>query len=124
MVYWIKKIAGSIAFIAFVAVFFLGLQNGNPLDTDMGTFLFATLKAFGAAALFWIIGFVIADIALKGVVEDIPREKIDILEGGVVHHVLQAKKKTGANIVEEIGAPIEIKDTARSNVEATRPKTD
>ena len=118
MVVWIKKLANAAALLAFFAVFFLGLNPENPFETT--TLVLALLKGGLAAGLFWLLGIVIADIALKGIVEDIPREKIDVLEGGLVQHVYKVKKDQP---VEEQGPPIRVRENAKDTEVAKHVKT-
>ncbi len=87
MKYWIKKISKLIS----MAVFFLVLFNGIPLDDPFNlNLIYPTLiKAFIGATIFWVAGFIISDIVLKGIVEDIPNEELDLLDGGIIQRMKQ-----------------------------------
>ncbi len=113
---WIKRLANVMAFGAFVLVFILGLRGGNPFD-DTPRLVFALVKGAVAAGLFWVIGIVIADIAIKGIVEDIPQDAIDPIDGGMIQHVYTAQKSVA---VGEPEAAQTVKASARQNVAAAR----
>jgi hypothetical protein len=85
MIYWIKRIARIIAFLSFFVIFFSGIDPGDPFNTTSA--LLAFLKAFCGGALFWLTGFIISDIILKGAVEDIPHEAVEPLEGGLIQRI-------------------------------------
>ncbi|MBD3315538.1 MAG: hypothetical protein GF344_07100 [Chitinivibrionales bacterium] len=89
MVYWIKRLANILAVSAFFVIFFAGINPVNPFD--MLAALAVMLRGVLGASLFWFGGFVIGDIILKGVVEDIPDETIDVLEGGMLQRVRESK---------------------------------
>ena len=91
MIYWIKKLSYIAAGIAFCLVFAFGLNRDNPFDT--ASLLLAIVKGGFAAALFWFLGFIICDTALKGIVEDIPSDYIDPLEGGLAQHIMDVHSK-------------------------------
>lgn len=87
MVYWIRRISKLLAFAVFFLIFFNGISYEDPFNS---TFLMpAFVKAIIGAALFWVAGFIVSDIILKGIIEDIPKEDLDILEGGIIQRMKQ-----------------------------------
>lgn len=91
MINWIKKITTLIAFSIFFIVFFCGIDLHDPFNEH--TLLMALLKGGSGAVIFWFATFIIRDIILKGVVEDIPESELDELEGGLIQRILNAKKE-------------------------------
>jgi cytochrome b subunit of formate dehydrogenase len=97
MVYWIRRLAHILAVTAFFVVFFAGIDPVEPFHAVRASMAF--VRAALAASLFWFGGFVIGDIVVKGVVEDIPEEAIDELEGGMLQRVREAKAAREAAMV-------------------------
>lgn len=91
MVHWIKKSAFIAGTLAFFIIFTLSIDIGDPFNARIA--LFAFIKAIAAASLIWLCAYVLADIVLKGVIEDIDSEKIDVLEDGLLQHVREEKEK-------------------------------
>ncbi len=89
MIYWIKKISRIIAFITFFIIFFCGINLDDPFNINNAVSAF--VKAFCGAVLLWITAFVICDIILKGALEDIPREEIEVLDGGIIQRIHKTK---------------------------------
>jgi len=96
MAYWIKKFARIVGIISFFTIFFATLDMSNPLN--IYTMTLAFIKGIAAAVLFWFAGFVIGDIVFKGVVEDVPKEEIDELEGGILQRVRQTRQESDRKI--------------------------
>ena len=91
MIYWIKKISKLMALSVFLLVLFSGINYRDPFN---GYYLFpAVIKAFLAGISFWFVGFIIFDIIFKGILEDIPADNIDILDGGIVQRIKQRSAK-------------------------------
>lgn len=105
MIYWIKKISRITAFITFFIIFFCGIDTNDPFNIYNATTAF--IKAFFGAVLLWLTAFVICDIILKGAVEDVPKEDVEVLDGGIIQrlHETQSENKVidGAekNVTEE-----------------------
>jgi hypothetical protein len=98
MIIWIKRCARILALSSFFIVFFLGIDPSDPFDK---TALFiAFLKGCLASLLFWTVGFVLADIVIKGLVADVPTGKNDTIEGGV----LQRLHEVQAGLTPETGS--------------------
>lgn len=90
MRFWINRIARLLAFFVFFIVLFNGISYEDPFDM---VFLMPSLiKAIIGAALFWVAGTIISDIVLKGIVEDIPNEDLDLLDGGIIQRMKQYGK--------------------------------
>jgi heme exporter protein D len=81
--------AGILSWLAFFTIFFLRLDYDNIFDPAIGAL--ALLFAGGVAALLWLAAYILGDILVKGVVEDIDEEKIDVLEDGLLQRVREAK---------------------------------
>ena len=91
MIFWIKKISRIVAYSAFFLLFFCGIDLNDPFNTQRA--LIAFLKALGGSALLWVTTFVIFDIVLKGAVEDIPKENIEVLDGGIIQRIHEEKSE-------------------------------
>jgi hypothetical protein len=91
MAYWIKKFARIIGFVCFFAVFLVTLDWSRPLELD--SLMIALLKGIIAMALCWFVGLIIADMVFKGIVDDVPVEAIDDLEGGLLQRVRQTREQ-------------------------------
>ena len=93
MIYWIKKISRIVAFITFFIIFFCGIDPNDPFNIYNATSAF--IKAFFGAVLLWLTAFVICDIILKGAVEDVPKEDVEVLDGGIIQrlHETQSENK-------------------------------
>jgi hypothetical protein len=91
MIYWIRKIARLVAAGGFFIIFFCGIDTADPFNSTALTVSF--LKAFCGAVIVWFTGFVISDIILKGAVEDLSLDNLEVLDGGLVQRVHQTKKK-------------------------------
>ena len=92
MIYSIKKLAGIIATFSFVIIFLCGIDTGDPFNVN--AVLIALLKALCGSTLFWFAGIVICDIIIKGIVEDIPLENLDEIEGGMVQRIYNKKQES------------------------------
>jgi hypothetical protein len=90
MLYWIKRIAFLMGTIAFFIILFVGLDPDDPFAA--GSVLAAFSRALLGGAMFWFVGIIIADIVLKGIVEDIEQEHIPEYEGGLLQRVGDAHK--------------------------------
>jgi hypothetical protein len=91
MIYSIRKLAGIIAIFSFVIIFLSGIDTANPFNMNIA--LIALLKALLGSILFWFAGIVICDIIIKGIVEDIPIENLDEIEGGMVQRIYTTKQE-------------------------------
>jgi hypothetical protein len=89
MKYWIKRFAAIIAWCTFLIIFLCGIDPEDPLN-EYAIFT-ALIKAFIGASLCWFTAFITGDILLKGVVEDIPQEGIDQLDGGIIQRIYDSK---------------------------------
>jgi hypothetical protein len=91
MIYWIKKISRIIAFITFFIIFFCGIDPNDPFNIYNATSAF--IKAFFGAILLWLTAFVICDIILKGAVEDVPKDEIEVLDGGIIQRLHETQNE-------------------------------
>ena len=91
MLIWIRRFARIAGCFAFFAVFFAGIDPGDPLNVDIA--FMALAKGFAAAALFWIAGYIAGDIVFKGVVEAVDPVLDDPLEGGMVQWLREEKER-------------------------------
>ena len=91
MIYWIKKISRLIALITFFIIFFCGIDINDPFNIYNATSAF--IKAFFGAVLLWLTAFVICDIILKGAVEDVPKEEIEVLDGGIIQRLHETQNQ-------------------------------
>jgi hypothetical protein len=106
MIIWIKRIANCLAVLAFFGVFLYTVDPLHILDVEM--LGLSALNGALAAALFWFTGFIIADIALKGIIEDVHgnNENGEILEGGLVQRLEDEKGKVEYDAAQrQIGDP-------------------
>jgi hypothetical protein len=85
MMYWIKRIARILGMLSFFTVFFLGIDPADPFDATTAGIAFA--KGCAGAFLFWFLGFIIADIVIKGLVTDVPTHDNDKIEGGLLQRL-------------------------------------
>ena len=91
MIYWIRRIARLVALGGFLIIFFSGINVENIFDAS--TALIALLKALCGGILLWFCGFVISDILLKGAVEDIPQDTLEVLDGGLIQRLHESKNQ-------------------------------
>ncbi|MBD3345482.1 MAG: hypothetical protein GF401_10510 [Chitinivibrionales bacterium] len=92
MIYWIKKISKTVSAGSFFIIFFLSLDFYDPLNT--GTVAWAFFKGGGAAVLVWLCSFLLADIILKNLLEDIDDQKNDVLDDGLLQRVREEKERS------------------------------
>ena len=85
MIYWIRKFAAILGTSCFFVLFFIGLAHGGTYSLD--SILFALAKAIFGASLPWVVGIVIADILLKGVLSDIAGDQNALMEGGLMQRI-------------------------------------
>lgn len=85
MVRLIRKIASLIGISTFFLLFFLSLAVSQ--EFTLQSLAVSLGRAVIGGSLFWVIGIVIADILLKGVVTDIDQDKKILMEGGLLQRV-------------------------------------
>jgi hypothetical protein len=85
MMYWIKRIARLLSLSSFFVVFFLGIDPADPFNANAA--LIAFIKGCGAAVVFWVLGFIVADIVIKGLVTDVHTDESDTMEGGLLQRL-------------------------------------
>lgn len=85
MIIWIKRCARILAISSFFIAFFLGLDPSDPFDKT--ALLMAFVKGCLGALMFWAVGYIIADIVIKGLVAGIPTHEEDAIEGGVLQRL-------------------------------------
>ena len=91
MIYWIKRFASIVCLAAFFILLFSGMASSGQFS--WGSFIPACARAFGGAALLWIVGIVVADILVKGIITDIEIDRKCIVEGGLLQQVHAIRKK-------------------------------
>ena len=97
MMYWIKRIARLLALLTFFTVFVSGIDPADPFNVQIA--VWACAKGCAGALLFWLLGFIIADIVIKGLVTDIRTDENDTMEGGILqrlHDVQSNMARPGA----------------------------
>ena len=85
MIYWIKKIAMLLGMTVFFMVFVFSLMGGH--EYSLQTLSLSLVRAVVGASLAWVVGIVIADILLKGVLSDIENDQKVLLEGGLLQRM-------------------------------------
>ncbi len=95
MIYWIKRIARIVSLLAFLIIFFVSYSNSG---FEIASLPVSLLKGMGAGFVFWFIGFIIADIILKGAVETIPEDNLEEEEGGLVARTKEAARRNSLSI--------------------------
>jgi hypothetical protein len=92
MVYWIRKFGKILGLTAFFILFFIGMASSGQVT--WGTLLPACARALGGAVLFWIVGIVVADILVKGIITDIDIDRKGLVEGGLLQQVHSIRRKS------------------------------
>jgi len=85
MVYWIKKIALLLAMTVFFMLLILSLAGGN--EYTLQSLSLSLIRALIGASLAWVVGIVIADILLKGLLSDIEGDQKALMEGGLLQRI-------------------------------------
>jgi hypothetical protein len=91
MTYWIKRIAAILAITAFFALLFSGLAGSGTFSLEV--LVPILLRSTAGAALCWILGIVVADIVLKGIVSDIVVDTDNLVDGGLLQRVHIVKER-------------------------------
>ena len=106
MMYWIKRIARQLELLTFFTVFASGIDPADPFNAQIA--IWACAKGCVGALLFWLLGFIIADIVIKGLVTDIRTDENDTMEGGLLqrlHDVQSNVARPGAGGAADGKAP-------------------
>jgi hypothetical protein len=111
MIHWIRKSAWYGAGTAFFILVLLGLDPADPLDTAAVSF--ALIKALAGAAAVWFTAFIVADMLLKGVVEDIDPNVIDRSDEGLLRRVREERESGAARARPASRKPPPKKDAAK-----------
>jgi len=85
MTYWIKRIAAMLSVGSFFIGFFMSVDPADPFDA--ATLVIAIIKGGAGALLFWAVGFVVADIVIKGLVADLHTGQDDFVKGGLLQRL-------------------------------------
>lgn len=99
MVIWIKKLARILAWAAFFGVFLAGIDFADPLNPTAA--LLSLAKAGAAAFLFWLMGYILGDIIIKGLVDTLEAEEVSLAEGGLVQRIRDEKERTSPEAIVE-----------------------
>lgn len=91
MVYWIKKTAFLLGISAFFGILFISMFSSNdPLD--IGNILCSIIKGLLGGGLLWFAGFILGDIIFKGILTDVPIDKDNLVEGGLIQRINEKQK--------------------------------
>ena len=85
MMHWIKSGARIVSLSSFFIAFFLGIDPSDPLNVNAAAIAF--VKGCAAALLFWIVGYIVSDVVVKGVLTDVHTNENDIVEGGLLQRL-------------------------------------
>jgi hypothetical protein len=85
MVYWIKKIASLLAMTVFFMLLIFSVAGGNEYTLQLISL--SLIRALVGASLAWVVGIVIADILLKGLLGDIEGDRKALMEGGLLQRI-------------------------------------
>jgi hypothetical protein len=92
MIYWIKRggrLFGSTVF--FLVLFSILIRHDG---IHINSFLTAFIYAFTAGIICWLIGTILSDIVLKGIVTDIGGNDSDnLLDGGILQRLLMIREQ-------------------------------
>ncbi len=89
MTYWIKRIARIVSIGSFFIGFFMSIDPTDPFNAAIIAVAFC--KGCAGALFFWLAGFVVADIIIKGLVIGVPTDQEDTLEGGLLQRLFDAQ---------------------------------
>lgn len=91
MIWVIRKCAALLSGAAFFCLLFSSLAASGACTWSSlaGAFVRASI----GASLFWIVGIIVADILLKGIVTDMESSRENLVEGGLLQQA-QAIKET------------------------------
>ncbi|MCU0609231.1 MAG: hypothetical protein MUF22_05645 [Chitinispirillaceae bacterium] len=92
MKFWIKRISVLLGCSAFFMLFLTGLASSQSLAWE--SLIGAAARAATGGILFWIIGIVIADILLKGILSDIEVDKEHLVDGGMLQQIQAIRQKS------------------------------
>ena len=85
MVDWIKKIALILGISVFFLLLIIGIAGAG--EYTLHSLSVAFIRAFFGASLAWVVGIIIADILLKGMVSDIENDRSALMEGGLMQRL-------------------------------------
>jgi len=91
MLFWIKKFAAIVGMTAFFVLFVMTIAGYGDFSWEAVTW--ALIRALTGAALFWVVGIVVADILFKGIISDMESDRNCLVEGGLVQQVHMIKEK-------------------------------
>jgi len=108
-----------VAAVTFFLLFFCGIDPNDPFNAERA--FVALLKAMGGATLLWLTAFVIFDIVLKGAVEDIAREDVEVLDGGIIQRIHQEKSESKVLDIA-LQKPPEVKESGKKEKKEKQKK--
>lgn len=92
MKYWIKRGGRIFGFGAFFII--LSAMMIQPGGLQVERFVFSLIYAAIVGIVCWIVGIVISDIILKGIVTDIESGEDDtVFEGGILQQLVSMKEQ-------------------------------
>ena len=113
MVIVIQKLAKISALLAFFIILLTGILTQDL--QDVYSIIIVIFKASIGGMFFWILGIVISDIALKGLIDAVDLSRDSKWEGGLITRFVEEKERVSKP--EEAEQEIKI-----INVETTKTK--
>jgi hypothetical protein len=89
MIRWIRRIAFGIGVGTFFALFAVGIVAAGSWSWE--ALLPIGIRAIAGAGCIWITGFITADILVKGISADLPRQSGDAAESGLIRRFISAE---------------------------------
>ncbi|MGM0461831.1 MAG: hypothetical protein ACQEQ4_05360 [Fibrobacterota bacterium] len=93
-----KSLCSLFALLVSITVWVI-FVDFNRLD-DTAMLAGSLIRAVLTGIVFWIVAFIVSDIIIKGVVEDINDDDLDPFEGGMEQHIYNQKKNRHVEVVE------------------------
>jgi hypothetical protein len=101
MMHWIKRIARLLSLSSFFIIFLFGIDPADIFNAN--TALIAFAKGCVGALLFWLLGFIVADIIIKGLVTDVRTDENDTLEGGLLQRLHGVQASLSPDSIVSVG---------------------
>lgn len=119
MEHWIKRGGMLLAITVFFAIFISMLFVGDPFR--LSHVLMALSYAFVAGSGCWFLGFIVGDILLKGILNDIGNmTEESVVEGGILQRLHMMKS---ASVADGEGAPNGAKEAEQIRKKSAVQKT-
>lgn len=95
----VHKGASLIGLGIFVLVCITSMDFSTELTLEI--FRVVIIKAFIVAVICWLMVYIVGDIIVKGVFEDLNKEDLNPLEGGLEQRLHEDKKEKRVKIVDK-----------------------